>query len=63
MAVPKKRQSKSRTRMRRAHDALTAPNLSPCPQCGEPRLPHRVCGSCGHYRGRQIFEVEAEDEL
>jgi large subunit ribosomal protein L32 len=49
--------------MRRAHDALTAPNLSPCPQCGEPKLPHRVCGSCGHYRGRQIFEVEAEDEL
>jgi len=63
MAVPKKRQSKSRTRMRRAHDALTAPNLSPCPQCGEPKPSHRICSGCGHYRGRQAFEVEAEDEL
>ena len=63
MAVPKKRTSKSRKRMRRAHDALTAPNLSACPRCGEPKLPHRVCGSCGHYRGRQVFEVEAEDDL
>ncbi len=63
MAVPKKRTSKSRKRMRRAHDALTAPNLSPCPQCGESRLPHRVCSSCGQYRGRRVFEVEAEDEL
>jgi large subunit ribosomal protein L32 len=63
MAVPKKRTSKARKRMRRAHDSLTAPNLSPCPQCGESRLPHRVCSSCGHYRGRRVFEVEAEDEL
>ncbi len=62
MAVPKKKMSKSRTRMRRAHDALTVPNRSPCPQCGAPRDPHRVCAECGHYRGRQIFEVEKEEE-
>ena len=63
MAVPKKRMSKSKGRMRRAHDALVAPNLSPCPQCKEPKEPHRVCPSCGHYRGRQIVQVEAEEEL
>jgi large subunit ribosomal protein L32 len=63
MAVPKKRKSKSRTRMGRAHHALKAPNLSPCPQCGEPKTPHRVCASCGHYRGRQIFEVVSEEEV
>ncbi len=63
MAVPKKTMSKSRSRMRRSHDALTAPNLSPCPQCGDPKEPHRVCSSCGHYRGKQIFEVEAEEDL
>jgi large subunit ribosomal protein L32 len=63
MAVPKKRMSKSRSRMRRSHDALTAPNLSPCPQCGDPKESHRVCSSCGHYRGKQIFEVEAEEDL
>jgi large subunit ribosomal protein L32 len=63
MAVPKKRTSKSRKRMRRAHDALSAPNLSTCPDCGEPRLPHRACSSCGRYNGRQVFQVEAEDEV
>jgi large subunit ribosomal protein L32 len=63
MAVPKKKMSKSMTHMRRAHDALVAPNMSACPTCGEPRLPHRVCGSCGHYNGRQIFKVESEDEV
>jgi large subunit ribosomal protein L32 len=63
MAVPKKKTSKSRQRMRRSHDALSAPNLSACPQCGEPKLPHRVCPSCGQYRGRQVLAVQAEDEV
>ncbi len=62
MAVPKKKMSKSRSRMRRAHQALAVTNRSPCPQCGAPREPHRVCAECGHYRGRQIFEVEKEEE-
>jgi large subunit ribosomal protein L32 len=48
--------------MRRAHQALAVTNRSPCPQCGAPREPHRVCAECGHYRGRQIFEVEKEEE-
>jgi large subunit ribosomal protein L32 len=63
MAEPKKKTSKSRSRMRRAHQALQAPNLSPCPDCGEMRMSHRACPSCGRYRGRQVIEVEAEDEV
>jgi large subunit ribosomal protein L32 len=63
MAVPKKRMSKSKSGMRRSHDAIATPNLSACPQCGDPKEPHRVCPSCGHYRGRQVFEVSAEDEV
>ena len=62
MAVPKKRTSKSRKRMRRSHHALGSPNLSSCPDCGEMRPSHRACPSCGRYRGRQVIEVEAEDE-
>ncbi len=61
--VPKKRKSKSRSRMGRSHDALVLPNLSACPQCGDPKEPHRVCPSCGHYRGRQVFAVEADDDV
>lgn len=61
MAVPKKRKSPSKRDMRRAqHDKVTAPNLSPCPNCEELMLSHRVCPACGFYRGRQVVEVAQE---
>jgi large subunit ribosomal protein L32 len=60
MALPKRRHSKSRTGKRRAHDALTAPSLSVCPQCHEPKLPHFACSSCGTYRGRKVAVLEEE---
>jgi len=55
MAVPKKKVSKSRKGMRRSHDALTPPNVILC-SCGEATLPHRVCPSCGTYKGRQVLK-------
>ncbi len=56
MAVPKKRTSKSRKRMRRSHDHLEfTAAVTDCPTCGEPKLMHRVCPSCGTYRGRQVL--------
>ncbi|RLD96412.1 MAG: 50S ribosomal protein L32, partial [Aquificota bacterium] len=29
-----------------------------CPNCQEPKLPHRVCPHCGFYKDRQVLEVE-----
>lgn len=58
MAVPKRRQSSSRGKKRRSHDAITLPNPSACPQCGEPKMPHRVCPACGFYKDRQVVEQE-----
>lgn len=60
MALPKRRHSRSRTRQRRAHDALSKPRVSTCPECGEPKEPHRLCGSCGKYRGRDVYALDAE---
>jgi large subunit ribosomal protein L32 len=61
MGLPKRKTSKSKRDQRRAHDALRAPQWSTCAQCGDPVLPHRVCATCGYYRGRQVIEVaEAE---
>ena len=55
MAVPKRRTSRSKGKMRRAnHDKVTAPNLIPCPRCGEPALAHRACAACGHYKGAKV---------
>jgi large subunit ribosomal protein L32 len=58
MPNPKRRHSKARTSKRRAHDHLTAPGLSLCPNCHEPKLAHRVCPKCGFYKGKQVIGVE-----
>ena len=60
MAVPKRRTSRARRDKRRAHDAMTTPPRSNCPQCGEPKLPHRVCANCGMYRGREVVQTDEE---
>jgi large subunit ribosomal protein L32 len=58
MAVPKKKTSKSKTRMRRASNwTLEAAPRSLCPNCREAKLPHVVCHNCGHYGGRQVISV------
>ncbi|MEJ2032638.1 MAG: 50S ribosomal protein L32 [Deltaproteobacteria bacterium] len=62
MALPKRRHSRARTRKRRSHDALTAPAIATCPECGEPKLPHRLCSGCGIYKGRTVINL-GEDEL
>ena len=61
MAVPKKRSSQSRKLKRRAnHMRIVVPTVTLCPKCSEPKLPHRVCRSCGTYNGRQVIEVSEE---
>jgi large subunit ribosomal protein L32 len=60
MAVPKRKTSKSKRNKRRSHDFLAAPAASTCPQCGAPKVPHRICGQCGSYKGRTIIETDEE---
>jgi large subunit ribosomal protein L32 len=60
MAVPKRKTSKSRKNKRRSHNALALPNHGRCPQCSEPRLPHRVCRTCGFYDGVSRIEIAEE---
>jgi large subunit ribosomal protein L32 len=61
VAVPKRRKSRSERDKRRAnHDKVTAPNVVPCPNCGEMILTHRVCPSCGFYKSRKIVESGGE---
>ncbi len=59
MAVPKRKTSKARKRKRRSHLALSAPASSSCDRCGAEKVPHAVCESCGHYRGRDILHLDA----
>ncbi|TWJ19628.1 50S ribosomal protein L32 [Geobacter argillaceus] len=58
MAVPKKKTSKSRKNLRRAHDFLTPSASSVCPQCKSTKLPHRACPACGTYKGKEVIKTE-----
>jgi large subunit ribosomal protein L32 len=63
MAVPKRRQSKSRSAIRRAQVMKQpVPAYVPCPRCAEPKLSHRACGGCGYYRDRLVIEVKEEEQ-
>lgn len=55
MATPKRKMSKSKRDSRRANWKLEAPGFVPCPQCHEPKMPHRVCPSCGYYAGKEVI--------
>lgn len=46
--------------MRRSHDSIAAPNAVYC-QCGEATLPHRICSSCGSYKGQQRITIKQAD--
>lgn len=56
--VVRMRHTRAHTRNRRSHHALSAPSLVSC-ECGATRMRHRVCSSCGKYRGRQVVDVAA----
>ena len=60
MAVPKRKTSHTKRNKRRAHDALTGPNVIACPECGELTMMHRACPHCGTYRGRKVIAVAAD---
>ncbi len=63
MANPTSRHTRSRTGKRRANWKLSSPNLNLCPECQEPKLPHRVCMSCGTYNGKKILEVIEKESV
>jgi len=46
-----------RNRRRAANFKMKPVNVVKCPKCKEPVLPHRVCPSCGTYKGEQITEA------
>jgi len=61
MANPRRRHSKARTAKRRAqYKVESVPQTHECQNCGNVKILHRACPTCGHYRGRAV--IEAKDE-
>ncbi len=63
MPNPTSKHTRSRRDKRRANWKISAPNISLCPDCHEPKLPHRVCLSCGTYNGKKILEVIEKESV
>lgn len=63
MAVPQNKTTPSKRNMRRSHDSLKATSYLECANCGELKRPHHVCGSCGHYAGKEVVAVVEEVDL
>ncbi|NRA96408.1 MAG: 50S ribosomal protein L32 [Planctomycetes bacterium] len=58
MAVPKKRTSKMKKRLRRSHHRMARLNLARCAHCGAAIRPHRVCHNCGQYKGEAVIQMD-----
>ena len=61
MAVPKRKQSKSRRGKRRSHDAIRPKELVECKQCQRFIPSHTICPGCGAYMGRPVMAGEGRE--
>ena len=62
MAVPFRRTSKTKKRMRRTHLKKAMPGMTVCPNCGETIKPHRVCTNCGYYKNKEVIAMQDKEE-
>ena len=58
MAVPKKKTSKSKRNMRRAHHALKTFNWTEDKESGEAVRPHHINLKTDTYKGRQVLDIK-----
>ena len=65
MALQKRRLGQARIHHRRSswmRKASRKPLVQDCPNCGNPRVPHRVCMKCGFYGGEIVMKTQETEE-
>lgn len=55
--VVRMRHTSGHTANRRSHHALKLARFETCKDCNTKHLMHRVCTTCGKYRGRVVVDV------
>lgn len=60
MAVPKRKQSRARSRSRRTHQVEHVTSITSCLNCNAPLKSHQVCATCGFYKGVKVLKTKAE---
>jgi len=58
--LPKRRHSTRRGGKRKAAIKIKIPRLMKCANCGNPKLPHRVCPTCGFYAGLLLIKKKVK---
>ncbi|EKQ53984.1 MULTISPECIES: 50S ribosomal protein L32 [unclassified Clostridium] len=59
MGCPARKSGKAKVKARRAQTfKASLPGIVECPQCHEMKLAHRVCKSCGYYKGKEVVASE-----
>lgn len=62
-ALPTKKISKRRGRIRRSGIKVKIPQLISCPTCKKQILPHTVCPYCGFYKKQAVIKKEATTKV
>ena len=57
MAVPKRKTSTSKKRMRRSHQKISSSNIDEDKKSGEYKLSHHVDLKSGYYNGKKILDI------
>ncbi len=60
-AVPFRRTSKTKKRMRRTHLKKEVGAIEKCSKCGAAIRPHRACLKCGNYKNQEVIKVTEEE--
>jgi len=63
MPVPKRKRSRARRDSRFANKGVKVKAIATCQTCKESIATHRVCPSCGHYKGVKIMTTKADRAL
>jgi large subunit ribosomal protein L32 len=60
MPNPKRKISRSKRDMRKAHwfNSLGKNTIITCDNCNEKMIAHRACPSCGYYRGKHVMNPQ-----
>jgi len=54
------RHTRAHSKNRRSHHGLKTQKGQDCPKCGSFVVPHRICATCGTYKGNQVVDVMAK---
>ncbi|HAR66953.1 MAG TPA: 50S ribosomal protein L32 [Lentisphaeria bacterium] len=57
MAVQQHKVSKRKCRQRKATHRYQGNQSAKCPECEAPKMPHRICPGCGHYKSKQYETI------